>query len=102
MKRAFQASLLITPTWTRGGSREYTGRMSAPPLSPTTHDAADDSVLDFCCGGKKKCPKLTDDGDGFVLSDVDQSPAPIRLTREQGASVMVWLERRLGSGASGT
>ena len=74
----------------------------APPLSlndgDDSDDTDDDSVLDFCCAKKRKCPKLTDEGDGgFVIEDVDQVQGSIRLTREQGAMVKAWLERRLGS-----
>ena len=50
----------------------------------------------MCCGGKKKCPVLhvdhSDAGDGdIVIADLDQSPAPIRLTREQAMQVHAWL-----------
>lgn len=53
-------------------------------------------ILDMCCGGKKKCPVLhvdhSDAGDGdIVIADLDQSPAPIRLTREQAMQVHAWL-----------
>ena len=53
-------------------------------------------TLDLCCGGKK-CPTLRDEGDSFVIADLEQSEQPIRLTREQAARVMSWLEGRLAA-----
>lgn len=63
----------------------------------------DDSVLDFCQSCKKrKCPKLTDTGDAFVIEDLEQSPLPIRLTAEEAAVVSAWLEKRLSARGTGS
>lgn len=56
---------------------------------------SDTHTLDLCCGGKRKCPVLREDSEGFLIEDKEQSADPIRLTREQAERVASWLAERL-------
>ena len=50
-------------------------------------------TLDLCCGGKK-CPMLTDVGDEIVVSDPVQTPAQIRIAKDDVPRVIAWLKSR--------
>lgn len=52
----------------------------------------EDRVLDFCCGKRRGCPKITDTGDGFVLEDEGQR---VTLTRDEAEKLAAWLAARL-------
>ena len=56
----------------------------------------DPRTLDLCCGGKR-CPVLTDDGEGIVIEDAAQSPAPIRIAKADVPRVLAWLAARVVS-----
>lgn len=54
----------------------------------------DDRVLDFCCGKRNGCPKITEIPEGFVFEDAGQR---VVLTREEAEKTAAWLTERLNS-----
>jgi hypothetical protein len=50
----------------------------------------------LCCGKRKGCPEISEENDGFVLSDAEQiNPGRVRMTREQAEVLLRYLKDRL-------
>ena len=49
-------------------------------------------VLDLCCGGRK-CPSFKVEGDSIVVTDLEQSPTPIRFAKSDVPAVIAFLSK---------